>query len=305
MVTAKVADKIVAEVRFKSVGKIYHFDASEHSGLDVGDHVIVKTRRGIQMAEVAKISASSKARKDGTKLKKILRLATPRDLVLKQTWEAKDPDAFVACKRIATELKPSGIKYHQAEYNFDGSRLSFFYTVTEDEYSGVGRMLSRLRKTFPDCSVDMVKIGPRDLAKLLGGIGACSGDLCCATFLTEFSPVTIKMAQAQGISLNPEDISGMCGRLRCCLQYEYEQYVDARKHLPKIKKRVGTPHGAGKVVGLKPLADIATVVVEGQQHDVRREDIVPWKEYEALAAKAGSPCERHTSGGCSCHTEKA
>ena len=119
MVTAKVADKIVAEVRFKSVGKIYHFDASEHSGLDVGDHVIVKTRRGIQMAEVAKISASSKARKDGTKLKKILRLATPRDLVLKQTWEAKDPDAFVACKRIATELKPSGIKYHQAEYNFE------------------------------------------------------------------------------------------------------------------------------------------------------------------------------------------
>ena len=236
MVTAKTADKIVTGVRFKSVGKIYDFDASGHSRLDVGDHVIVQTRRGIQMAEVAKVSSKSRSKKDGARLKKILRLATPRDLVLKQTWEAKDPDAFAACRRIATELKPRGIKYHQAEYNFDGSRLSFFYSTTEDEYSGVGRMLSGMRKAFPDCYVDMVKIGPRDLAKLLGGIGACSGDLCCSTFLTEFSPVTIKMAQAQGISLNPDDISGMCGRLRCCLQYEYEQYVAARKKLPKIKK---------------------------------------------------------------------
>ena len=302
MDTTTSADKFVAGVRFQSVGKIYYFDARGHPRLVVGDHVIVKTKRGSQIGEVAKMSSQPISKNDGRKLKKISRVATPRDLVQKQAWQAKSPDALAAFRRVAAKVKPEGIKCQHAQYNFDGSQLTFFYSTTEDKQSGVGRMYSGLRKVLPDCHVDILKIGPRDLAKLLGGIGACSGQLCCGTFLTEFSPVTIKMAQAQGISLNPNDISGMCGRLRCCLLYEYEQYVAARKKLPKMKKQVGTPHGSGRVVALKPLADTATVDVSGRQYDVRREDIVPWKEYEALASKAGSPCERHTSGGCTCHS---
>lgn len=303
MGTTTSADTLVAGVRFNRVGKMYHFDASGHSQLVAGDRVIVNTRRGTQMGEVAKVLSEPSTNKGGQKLKKIVRVAAPTDLVLQQTWGAQAPKALASCKRVASELKPKGIKYHQAEYNFDGSQLTFFYSIVEDKYSGVKRMLSELRKAFPDCDVDMVKLGQRDLAKLLGGIGACSGQLCCSTFLTEFSPVTIKMAKAQGISLNSDDISGMCGRLRCCLLYEYEQYVAARKRLPKMKNRVGTPHGSGRVVALKPLADTAIVDVDGRRYDVRREDILPWKEYEALAAKAGSPCERHTSGGCNCHSE--
>ncbi len=296
-------DNVVVGVRFSRVGKLYHFDASGHTQLAVGDRVIVNTRRGTQMGEVAKVFSESSTKEGRRKLKKIVRVAAPRELALQMKWQAQAPEAFASCKRMASEFNPEGVKYHQAEYNFDGSHLTFFYSIIEDKHSGVRRMLSELRKAFPDCDVDTVKIGPRDLAKLLGGIGACSGQLCCGTFLTDFSPVTINMAKAQGISLNPSDISGMCGRLRCCLLYEYEQYVAARKQLPKMAKRVGTPHGLGKVIGLKPLAETATVEVAGQRYDVRREDIVPWKEYEELAAKAGSPCERHTSGGCTCHSD--
>ena len=300
--TVSSANPVVG-VRFKRVGKMYHFDASGHPQLEVGDRVIVNTRRGTQMGEVTKVLSETLSKKDKQKLKKIVRMAVPRDLLLQQTWQAQAPEALASCKRVATELNSKSAKYHQAEYNFDGSRLTFYYSLIEDKYSGGKRMLSELRKAFPDCDVDTIKIGPRDLAKLLGGIGACSGQLCCSTFLTEFSPVTIKMAKAQGISLNPDDISGMCGRLRCCLMYEYEQYAAARKQLPKLNKRVGTPHGVGRVVALKLLADTATVDVDGRRYDIGREDIVPWKEYEALAAKAGSPCERHTSGGCNCHSE--
>ena len=293
---------MVVGVRFTRVGKLYHFDASGHAHLAVGDHVIVNTRRGIQMGDVVKVLSGTSTKNGGRKLAKIVRVAAPRELALQMKWQAQEPEALASCKHVASGINHEDVKYHKAEYNFDGSHLTFFYSLVEEKPTGVRKMLSELRKVFPDCDVDTVKIGPRDLAKLIGGIGACSGDMCCSTFLTDFSPVTIKMAKAQGISLNPDDISGMCGRLRCCLLYEYEQYVAARKQLPKVSKRVGTPHGVGKVISLKPLTETATVEVEGQRHDVRREDIVPWKEYEDLAAKAGSPCERHTSGGCTCHS---
>jgi cell fate regulator YaaT (PSP1 superfamily) len=300
MTSTKATARLVAAVRFKWVGKMYHFDAAGHAQVAVGDRVIVQTKRGAQMGEVAKVFSEPTARKGGRRLKKIVRVAAPRDLVQQQLWHAQVPDALAACWRLAAELKPQGIRYHRAEYNFDGSRLTFYYSIIASNHSGAGRMLTELRKLFPETEVETVKIGQRDVAKVLGGIGACSGQLCCRTFLTEFNPVTIKMAKTQGISLNPDDISGMCGRLRCCLLYEYEQYVAARKHLPKLKKRVGTPHGAGRVVALKPLADSATVDVDGMQYDVRRVDIVPWKEYEALQAKAAVTCARHPSGGCNC-----
>jgi hypothetical protein len=140
------------------------------------------------------------------------------------------------------------------------------------------------------------------VAKLLGGMGACGiENRCCSMFLTEFSPISIKMAKEQGISLTPTEITGMCGRLRCCLIYEYENYVEARKNLPKRNKRVVTPSGEGKVWDVYPLKQ--TVLVEldnGVRVEVAQEDIQPWEELEALRKKAQEPCGYHEGGACTC-----
>jgi cell fate regulator YaaT (PSP1 superfamily) len=128
-------------------------------------------------------------------------------------------------------------------------------------------------------------------------------------FLTEFSPVSIRMAKEQGLSLNPEEITGMCGRLRCCLVYEYEQYVAARKTLPKRGKQVVTPKGPGKVVDVNPMKETVFVaVVEGESsrvHEFARDELQPAEELEALKKKAASPCDRHESGGCNCGKAKS
>ena len=158
----------------------------------------------------------------------------------------------------------------------------------------------RLQRKF-EARIEMRQIGPRDVAKLLGGFGACGITRCCSTFLTDFSPISIKMAKAQGVSLNPSEITGMCGRLRCCLVYEYEQYVEARRQLPRRNKRVGTPHGEGRVLDQLPLRDAVLVEVgEGQRKIVEREDIIPLEEFRKLAEKAGSPCDKHGDGSCEC-----
>lgn len=157
-----------------------------------------------------------------------------------------------------------------------------------------------MRRAYPRSRIDMRQIGPRDVAKILGGMGACGLETrCCSTFLTEFSPISIKMAKEQGISLSPSEITGMCGRLRCCLIYEYEQYVRARKQLPKRGKRVISPQGEGKVVDVYPLKD-AVLVDLGDigEFEFNREDLEPWDELEALRRKSEGPCDKHENGGC-------
>jgi cell fate regulator YaaT (PSP1 superfamily) len=150
-----------------------------------------------------------------------------------------------------------------------------------------------MQRAYQQTHVEMHLVGPRDVAKALGGMGACGLECrCCSAFLTEFSPISIKMAKEQGISLTPTEITGMCGRLRCCLVYEYEQYVEARKQLPKRGKLVITPKGNGKVYNVIPIKD--TVIVEldqGGQHEFLREDIQPLDELEALKKKADDSCE--------------
>jgi cell fate regulator YaaT (PSP1 superfamily) len=158
---------------------------------------------------------------------------------------------------------------------------------------------------FTPAHVDLHQIGPRDVAKILGGPGACGlEERCCSTFLTEFSPVSIKMAKEQGISLNPQEITGMCGRLRCCLVYEYEQYVAARKALPKRGKRVGTPRGEGKVLDVNPLRQTVFVEVGEARAEFGKDELVPLEELEALKKKSEAPCDRHQGGGCTCGKSK-
>jgi cell fate regulator YaaT (PSP1 superfamily) len=287
----------VAGVRFHEVGKIYHFSYSHIPDLMVGDFVIVETARGVQLGQVMnliEVDAESELRD----YKPILRRATPTDLMSQKLWKAREVEALITCREKAAELGGfNGVKFVAAQYNFDGSLLTFLYT-TEEKINTM-RLRSVLQRSFR-AKVELRQIGPRDVAKLLGGMGACGIPRCCSTFLTDFSPISIKMAKAQGISLNPTEITGMCGRLRCCLIYEYEQYVEARKQLPKRNKRVGTPHGEGKVIDVHPLRDAVTVLVNETQYLVSREDLIPLDELEALQAKAEAGCSKAETGGCDC-----
>jgi cell fate regulator YaaT (PSP1 superfamily) len=287
--------RMVAGVRFHRVGKLYHFDYSEYPQLQAADYVIVETTRGRQMGQVMGFTAVEDESRD---YKSILRMASPRDLVLSQHWESQQEEANRICRDKAKELGGfSDVKFVAASYNYDGSLLTFLYSA-EDKVN-VNRLWTEMNRIFP-AQIEMRQIGPRDVAKLLGGYGACGILRCCSTFLTDFSPISIKMAKAQGISLNPSEITGMCGRLRCCLVYEYEQYVEARQKLPKKNKRVGTPYGEGKVLDVLPLQDAVLVYVDESYHVVKREELVPLEELEALAKKAKEPCTVHGDGPCEC-----
>ena len=179
--------------------------------------------------------------------KAIERRATPADLVLRKQWQQKQVEAMINCRARAAELELEGIKIVAAEYSYDGSRLVFLFSTETEDKVDLKSLRKDMQKIYTGSQVELRQIGPRDVAKMIGGMGACGLETrCCSKFLTEFSPISIKMAKEQGISLTPSEITGMCGRLRCCLIYEYEQYVEARKELPKRGKKVLTPQGKEK-----------------------------------------------------------
>jgi cell fate regulator YaaT (PSP1 superfamily) len=282
----------VVGVRFHPIGKVYHFDASHQSDLREGDFVVVTTSRGQQIGQVAVAGPLDTSEING-RLKPVDRRATGRDLAVRKYWENKELEALILARELNAEVGLA-IKLIKAEYSFDGKQLTFLYSAEErKETKALRQRLSRMFRA----RIDLRQIGPRDVAKILGGYGACGGPRCCSTFLTEFSPISIRMAKAQGVSLNPSEITGMCGRLRCCLIYEYEQYVQARKRLPKPNKRVGTPYGEGKVVSLFPLKETALIDLGERRVEVHREEIVPLEEWRALQTKAAQECDHEN---CTC-----
>jgi cell fate regulator YaaT (PSP1 superfamily) len=288
----------VMGVRFQKLGKLYHFRLNgDGDSISPGDHVIVETRRGRQLGQVIAFVEQDQVNKRRN-LKAVERKATPRDLVIKQVWEQKELDALITCRHKASELGIVDVKFVKAEYSFDGSWLTFLYAA-ENKKLDLRNLRNILRKSFR-ARVEMMLIGPRDVAKILGGHGVCGQPRCCSTFLTEFSPISIRMAKEQGISLSPQEITGMCGRLRCCLVYEYEQYVNAKKSLPKRGKRIGTPLGEGKVIDVRVLRDSVLVDVDGERIEVFRHEFEPLEELEALEKKAAGGCSKHEGGGCDC-----
>ncbi|MCA9933587.1 MAG: stage 0 sporulation protein [Ardenticatenaceae bacterium] len=291
----------VVGVRFQKLGKLYHFKVREPEEIDPGDHVILNTKRGRQLGQViAYVRPEDVHNVKG--IKYVSRKATPRDLVMKQVWEAKELDALVTCREKASQQGIKDAKFVKAEYSFDGSWLTFLYT-TENKKLNVSSLQNTLSQAF-NTKVEMRSIGPRDVAKIMGGFGACGAPRCCSTFLTEFSPISIRMAKEQGISLSPQEITGMCGRLRCCLVYEYEQYVAAKKSLPKVNKRVGTPYGEGRVRDVRVLRESIIVDVEGERYEVFRHELEPLDELEALQKKAEQGCAKHEGGECDCGAGK-
>lgn len=305
MATKEKTSSIVA-IKFHPVGKVYHFDAAAITDIKVGDYVIVSTSKGRELGEVAQLLFGDyKGVK--RKHKPVERRATPRDLVMRRMWQRRELEAMIDCRAKAADLGLTALKIVRAEYSYDGSRLTFLYNSEVEDDADPQELYQEMRKAYSNARIDFRQVGPRDVAKILKGMGACGlVERCCSKFLTEFSPISIRMAKAQGVSLNPSEITGMCGRLRCCLMYEYEQYVKARKKLPKLKKKVITPKGEGKVIDLLPLKDAVVVLLEeGQRVEFYKHEIQPYEEWKNLQDKAKAPCDKHDNGECDCgHGDK-
>lgn len=285
----------IVGLRFRRVGRIYHYDAAPVPDLAVGEFAVVETQRGLQIGEVVQRFDEPPEPPEGG-WRPVLRRAGGADLTLRQLIQQKEIEALVNCRAKAKALGGyEGLKIVAVEISFDQQYLTVLYAIEEGRVD-IKPLARAMRRLYPRHHIEFRRVGPRDVAQLMGGLGACGlEERCCSKFLTEFSPISVKMAKAQGISLTPSEITGMCGRLRCCLIYEYEQYVEARQTLPKLKKRVITPDGEGKVVDLYPLKQ--TVVVDlgdGVRKEYHRDELEPWDELEALRRKAAQPCP----GGC-------
>lgn len=303
MTKRKVVSKVVA-IRFQPLGKLYYFTASQVPDLQVGDYVIVTTSRGRELGEVIDF-VSDKSLPSNVGLKPIERRATSQELVVHRTFQNRELEVMADCRAKAAELGLSGIKIAEVKYSYDGSRLMIFYGVEGDEKIDLSKLRKRIQRSHRKSRVELRQVGPRDVAKIMRGMGACGlEERCCSKFITEFSPISIRMAKAQGISLNPQEITGLCGRLRCCLLYEYDLYVEAREQLPKRNKRVITPAGEGKVVEVLPLKQTVIVLLDGERKiEVGKDEIQPYEEIKALKEKVDKPCAQHKNGGCDCNRE--
>ncbi len=250
--------KIVG-VRFKRASRIYYFDPGEMElGLD--DNVIVETARGSEIGRVVISPTQVLEEQVVEPLRPVLRRAETSDLEMHEEFRDREEQAFEkARERIAQRGLP--MKLVRAEYNYDGSRLTFYF-IAEGRVD-FRQLVRDLASTF-HTRIELRQIGVRDQAKMLGGLGCCGRALCCATFLSDFAPVSIKMAKDQNLPLNPMKISGICGRLLCCLGYENEAYCAARCHLPNIDDMVTTPVGSGRVIGINVLKETVTVQLDNK-----------------------------------------
>ncbi|MDD5509663.1 MAG: stage 0 sporulation family protein [Dehalococcoidales bacterium] len=245
----------VVGIRFKRTGKMYYFDPAGID-LNVSDYVVVKTARGLEMGQVVVAPRQVLDSEVKEPLKPVVRKAEPEDIKHAEELEQKTAEALAECGKLIEKLELP-MKLLAAEYGLTGNRLTFFFSASErvDFRELVKELTSRLK-----VRVELRQVGPRDGAKLIGGYGRCGRQLCCSSFLTEFEPVSIRMAKDQDLPLNPMKISGTCGRLMCCLGYEGELYRAMREKLPKKGQRVMTNSGAAVVTGNNPLKQ--TVLVE-------------------------------------------
>ena len=244
----------VIGVRFKSTGKVYYFDPGGAT-LKKGSMAIVETARGVECGEVAMENTEVRDSAIVQPLRKLIRQATPEDLLVVEENHRKEKSAFKACeKRIAA--RGLEMKLVDVEYTFDNSKILFYFTADgRVDFRELVKDLAGMFRT----RIELRQIGVRDEAKMLGGIGICGRPFCCGSFLGGFQPVSIKMAKEQGLSLNPVKVSGACGRLMCCLKYEQEAYQDLLKNTPKVNAIVSTPDGKGVVIDQNLLTRKLTV----------------------------------------------
>ncbi len=253
-----MTDKIVG-MRFRKAGKVYYFDPAGID-LDVNDYVIVETSRGQELGQVVIAPRQVLGNEVTGPLKPVIRKAEPEDVKRAEELENKAEEALIECGKMIGELQLS-MKLLSAEFNLDGSRLTFLFSA--EERVDFRELVRRLTKRF-QVRIELRQVGTRDEAKLIGGFGRCGRPLCCMSFISEFAPVSIKMAKDQNLPLNPMKISGVCGRLMCCLGYENEQYRAMKEKLPKAGQQVSTSMGEAKVVGSNPLKETVLVELENE-----------------------------------------
>ena len=233
----------VISVKFRDGGKSYFFDPGELE-INEGDGVIVETARGIEFADVVSPVQEIDEGRVVAPLKGVIRVATDYDRELRDTNRAKEKDAFDICVRKIAE-HGLDMKLVDVEMTFDRNKLIFYFT--SDGRVDFRELVKELAAVFR-MRIELRQIGVRDEAKMLNGIGICGRPLCCATFLGDFQPVSIKMAKEQNLSLNPTKISGICGRLMCCLKYEEDVYEELNKKLPRVGDIISTPDGTGEIL---------------------------------------------------------
>lgn len=263
----------VVGVRFKPVTKVYYFDPTPLTDLNIDDRVIVETSRGVEMGVVAQPIHPVPQSEIKGKLKRVIRKATPVDLLEAAGYQAQEEKALEKCQELVKELDIP-MKVLQAEYSFDGSRLVYSFVAEQRvDFRDLVKELTRALKT----RIEMKQVGARDETKILDGYGRCGRRLCCSSWLTEFHSVSIKMAKHQSLPLAPSEISGLCGRLLCCLAYENDFYVETKQKLPKVGSQVQTREGITATVrGLNVIKE--TVLLE-------MEDGETYTEVEVAAVK--------------------
>lgn len=284
-----MTEQSIIGVQLSPVGKIYHFSVPEGIHIKQEDWVLVNTARGRQLGRVLVTSIEHPHNAD--EIQPIERIATEQDLEVKEKNAEKEKAALEKAREYLKGPRFEAVKAFAAEYSFDGNRLTFYLNYEPDAGFDLRAFLRDISRSFRDVRLEVRQVGPRDMAKALSGLGACGIEKrCCSRFLTEFSSISIKMAKSQDISLTPEEITGMCGRLRCCLNYEYETYEEARKNLPKRKKMVQTPMGEGKVIQVLPLSDSVVVELpEGGPRQFTLEELQTGKLAEKISAPVESP----------------
>ncbi len=248
----------VIGVRFRNAGKIYYFDPKDLQ-IEKGQHVIVETARGVEYGDVVLGNKEVEDNKDLMPLKTVIRVATPEDDAKEAKNHEKEKDAFKIClERIAKHGLE--MKLIDAEYTFDNNKVLFYFTA--DGRIDFRELVKDLASVFKT-RIELRQIGVRDETKILGGIGICGRPLCCATHLSEFVPVSIKMAKEQNLSLNPTKISGVCGRLMCCLKHEADTYEYLNSKLPDVGETVRAFDGTkGEVASVNVLRQTVKLLVE-------------------------------------------
>lgn len=254
----------VVGVRFRSAGKVYYFDPNNIS-VKVGEAVIVETARGLEYGEI--VSGAKEVTEDEivSPLRKIVRIATEQDIVNLKANREKEHKATKVCEEKIAEHKLA-MNLVNVEYAFDGSKIIFYFTADgRVDFRDLVKDLATIFRT----RIELRQIGVRDEAKMFGGIGPCGRELCCATHLGEFSPVSIKMAKQQNLTLNPTKISGICSRLMCCLRFENDHYEHMEKIMPRSGQEIKTPDGKGRVISSNIIKE--SVLVELYEEKMRKE----------------------------------
>lgn len=247
----------VIGVRFRTAGKIYFFSPLDYE-IYKGDHVIVETARGVEYGTVVIAPKEIEEDKVIQPLKPVMRVAGPEDDAIEAKNKEKEKEAFTICLE---KIKKHGLqmKLIDSEYTFDNNKLLFYFTA--DGRIDFRELVKDLASVFKT-RIELRQIGVRDETKIMGGIGVCGRPLCCHTYLADFAPVSIKMAKEQNLSLNPTKISGVCGRLMCCLKNEEETYEELNSRLPNVGDYVTTPEGLkGEVSSISILRQLVKVIV--------------------------------------------